>query len=91
MCTARKLKFSFWSLTNRTVFFTTTNLALPGRGSDSAVSDSSALHSTELDEIKHQLEEVMGRQELQRQMSRVRLNSECRSDDGSHGPRATSR
>ena len=79
-----------WSIENRIAFFTT-NLALPGRDPDSPVSDSSTHHSTELDEIKHQLEEVMGRQELQRQMSRVKHDSECRSDDGSHGPRATSR
>ena len=39
--------------------------------------------STELDEIKHQLEETMGRQELQRQMSRVKRESECPSEDGS--------
>ncbi|XP_043211792.1 ATP-binding cassette sub-family C member 3-like isoform X6 [Amphibalanus amphitrite] len=37
----------------------------------------------ELDEIKHQLEETMGRQELQRQMSRVKRESECPSEDGS--------
>ena len=38
---------------------------------------------TELDEIKHQLEEKIGRQEMQRQLSRVKRESECVSDDGS--------
>ena len=53
---------------------------------------SSGFASTaELEEIKHQLEETLGREELQRQMSRARHDSECRSDGGSHRLAVTSR
>ncbi|KAF0309902.1 Canalicular multispecific organic anion transporter 2 [Amphibalanus amphitrite] len=41
----------------------------------------------ELDEIKHQLEETLGRRELQRKMERVRQDSESRASQGEGSPR----
>ena len=40
----------------------------------------------ELDEIKHQLEEAMGARELERHLSRVRHDSECRSQENGYLP-----